>query len=208
MLTQATQVLEEGLQNGVAPEHWVFPVHCTHRPGATEVSQTGVAPEQPLVAVQATQRLLVVSQTGVAPEQSELPRQVTQKPFAVSQTGLGAAHSALPVHELVQVLLAGLQTGVAPEQLPWLRQPTHEPPVTLVSQIGVAPEQPAVAVQVTQPPAPPLAVRSQTWGAAQAGEQSAPPPPSTETHCPLLGSQRVPSAQVTPSQPPTDEPPH
>lgn len=44
-------------------------MHCTHWPPGTDVSQTGVVPLQPAVAVQVTQVLVVGLHSGVAPPQ-------------------------------------------------------------------------------------------------------------------------------------------
>jgi hypothetical protein len=69
---QLLQLLLLTSQMGVAPEQWVLARHCTQRPPATVVSQMEPVP-QPWVAVQVMHwpapLFAAVLQTGVAPEQ-------------------------------------------------------------------------------------------------------------------------------------------
>ncbi len=137
--------------------HWVLEVHCTHWPPLTLVSQTGVVPEQPDVAVQVTQLLVLVLQSGVV---GKLVAQVAFEVHCthwppltlVSQVGVVPEQPDVAV-QVTQLLVLVLQTGVEGKLVAHVAfdvHCTHWPPLTLVSQVGVLPEQPVVAVQRTQ----------------------------------------------------------
>jgi hypothetical protein len=139
-------------QTGVAPEHVVLSVHCTHAPVVEHAGcvasaathwlakvqgaqacvvtlQMGATPEQLVLVRHWTHLLVVVSQTGFTPEQVELSVHCTHAPVA-EQTGRVASKVAHWV-EVVQAVHTPLveQTGVVAGHVALVRQPTHVPAV-------------------------------------------------------------------------------
>jgi hypothetical protein len=111
----AVQVLQLRVvpsHTGALAGHWAFPTHPTQRPPATEVSQTGVAPEQPAAAVQVMHwpapPLAAVSHRGALPEQPLEAVQVLQVSVAGSHSGVAPLHAG--VHVVLAIQAPSSQT--------------------------------------------------------------------------------------------------
>jgi hypothetical protein len=115
--------------------HWLEIVQAVQ---VSLAEQMGVAPEHCELVVQPTHLFVVVSQTGVVPEQSVLAVHWTHWPSArhAGAAGLLAAHW-LAVVQAAQVSVAE-QIGAVAGQVALVVQPTHV--FVPVSQTGVAPE--------------------------------------------------------------------